>query len=97
MDVWVLNAPLDGPRRSFASVDGNASPRSLFWSDIKLPVAWCGTESGRVLVVRSPVGHTQDGDVTCEIVVNATGYRVNEVGAMLGVEHPVAGRARRLR
>ena len=33
--------------------------------------------------------HTKNGDITCEIVVNATGYRVNEVGAMLGVEHPV--------
>ncbi len=33
--------------------------------------------------------HTQKGDITCEKVVNATGYRVNEVGAMLGVEHPV--------
>ncbi len=33
--------------------------------------------------------HTQDGDITCEKVVNATGYRVNEVGNMLGVEHPV--------
>lgn len=33
--------------------------------------------------------HTKDGDITCEKVVNATGYRVNEVGNMLGVEHPV--------
>ena len=33
--------------------------------------------------------HTTNGDITCEVVVNATGYRVNEVGAMLGVEHPV--------
>lgn len=33
--------------------------------------------------------HTKNGDITCEIVVNATGYRVNEVGSMLGVEHPV--------
>jgi dimethylglycine dehydrogenase len=33
--------------------------------------------------------HTRNGDITCEAVVNATGYRVNEVGAMLGVEHPV--------
>lgn len=35
------------------------------------------------------VVHTKDGDIRCEKVVNATGYRVNEVGAMLGVEHPV--------
>ena len=33
--------------------------------------------------------HTLNGDITCEKVVNATGYRVNEVGSMLGVEHPV--------
>ena len=33
--------------------------------------------------------HTRNGDITCEAVVNATGYRVNEVGRMLGVEHPV--------
>ncbi|MBX2823486.1 MAG: FAD-dependent oxidoreductase [Gammaproteobacteria bacterium] len=33
--------------------------------------------------------HTQAGDVTCEKVVNASGYRVNEVGNMLGVTHPV--------
>ncbi|MBX2884801.1 MAG: FAD-dependent oxidoreductase [Granulosicoccus sp.] len=33
--------------------------------------------------------HTQKGDITCEMVVNATGYRVNEVGNMLGVSHPV--------
>ncbi len=33
--------------------------------------------------------HTQKGDITCEKVVNATGYRVNEVGNMLGVTHPV--------
>ena len=33
--------------------------------------------------------HTAHGDITCEIVVNACGYRVNEVGAMMGVRHPV--------
>ncbi len=33
--------------------------------------------------------HTQKGDITCEKVVNAAGYRVNEVGAMLGATHPV--------
>ena len=33
--------------------------------------------------------HTRNGDITCEIVVNATGYRANEVGGMLGVRHPV--------
>lgn len=33
--------------------------------------------------------HTDKGDIACEIVVNACGYRVNEVGAMMGVHHPV--------
>ncbi len=44
-------------------------------------------------ISRKPSGefivHTQKGDITCEMVVNATGYRVNEVGNMLGVTHPV--------
>ncbi|MFD2740967.1 FAD-dependent oxidoreductase [Sulfitobacter aestuarii] len=34
--------------------------------------------------------HTDQGDIDCDIVVNACGYRVNEVGAMMGVHHPVA-------
>ena len=33
--------------------------------------------------------HTSKGNIDCEIVVNACGYRVNEVGAMMGVHHPV--------
>jgi dimethylglycine dehydrogenase len=33
--------------------------------------------------------HTEKGDIDCDIVVNACGYRVNEVGAMMGVSHPV--------
>ncbi len=33
--------------------------------------------------------HTEKGDIDCDIVVNAAGYRVNEVGAMMGVQHPV--------
>ena len=33
--------------------------------------------------------HTEHGDIDCDVVVNACGYRVNEVGAMMGVEHPV--------
>jgi dimethylglycine dehydrogenase len=44
-------------------------------------------------ITRKPTGefivHTQNGDISCEKVVNATGYRVNEVGNMLGVTHPV--------
>lgn len=33
--------------------------------------------------------HTDKGDIAAEIVVNAGGYRVNEIGAMMGVHHPV--------
>ncbi len=33
---------------------------------------------------------TEHGDIDCDIVVNACGYRVNEVGAMIGVHHPVS-------
>ena len=33
--------------------------------------------------------HTERGDIDCDVVVNACGYRVNEVGAMMGVQHPV--------
>ncbi len=33
---------------------------------------------------------TPKGDIHAEIVVNACGYRVNEVAAMMGVHHPVA-------
>lgn len=35
------------------------------------------------------VVQTQNGDITCEKVVNAGGYRVNEIGAMLGIQYPV--------
>ena len=34
--------------------------------------------------------HTAKGDVRAEIIVNAGGYRCNEIGAMMGVSHPVA-------
>ena len=33
--------------------------------------------------------HTKNGDITCEHVVNASGYRANEIGRMLGVVHPI--------
>jgi len=33
--------------------------------------------------------HTKDGDIHCEKVVNAGGYRCNEINAMMGVEQPV--------
>ena len=34
--------------------------------------------------------HTAKGDIRAGKIVNAAGYRCNEVGAMMGVEHPVA-------
>ena len=44
-------------------------------------------------ISRKPNGefvvHCKNGDITCEKIVNASGYRVNEVGRMLGVVHPV--------
>jgi len=33
--------------------------------------------------------HTKHGDIHCEHVVNAGGYRLNEVGAMMDITHPV--------
>ncbi len=33
---------------------------------------------------------TSKGKIDCDIVINACGYRVNEVAAMMGVQHPVA-------
>ncbi len=33
---------------------------------------------------------TERGDIDCDIVVNACGYRANELGAMMGVQHPIA-------
>ncbi len=34
--------------------------------------------------------HTEQGDIDAEVVINAGGYRCNEIGAMMGVQHPVA-------
>ncbi len=36
------------------------------------------------------VVRTNKGDIATDVVVNACGYRVNEVGRMMGVHHPVA-------
>ncbi len=33
--------------------------------------------------------HTRNGDIRCEHIVNAAGYRANEVGKMIGVEYPI--------
>lgn len=34
--------------------------------------------------------HTDKGDIRCEMIVNAGGYRCNEIGAMMDIELPVA-------
>ena len=33
--------------------------------------------------------HTREGDIHCEHIVNAAGYRANEVGALMGVKYPI--------
>ena len=33
---------------------------------------------------------TEKGDIDCDVVINAGGYRVNEIAALMGVQHPVA-------
>ena len=33
--------------------------------------------------------HSRDGDIHCEHIVNAAGYRANEVGALMDVEYPI--------
>lgn len=33
---------------------------------------------------------TPKGDIECEVIVSCTGYRVNQLGDMIGFEHPVA-------
>lgn len=33
--------------------------------------------------------HTRDGDIQCEHIVNAGGYRASEIGALMGVEYPI--------
>ena len=35
------------------------------------------------------VVRSKDGEIRCEIVVNAGGYRANEVAALVGVQHPI--------
>ena len=35
------------------------------------------------------MGHSSKGDITAEIIVNAAGYRVNEVAGMMGMQLPV--------
>lgn len=48
------------------------------------PVTGLQQQASGEWIVETPKGH-----ITCEYIVNATGYRVNEVGRMIGVTHPV--------
>lgn len=77
-------------------LDGDIDPAQLVFS-----LARCARNAGCEIYRFNPVEnitrkhngefivHTKNGDIHCEIVVNASGYRVNEVGSMLGVVHPV--------
>ena len=38
---------------------------------------------------REWIVHTRDGDIRCEHIVNAGGYRANEIGALMDVEYPI--------
>ena len=77
-------------------LDGDIDPAQLVFS-LARKARSAGAEVYRFNPVEAisvkPTGeyivHTKNGDITCEMVVNAAGYRVNEVGAMLGVSHPV--------
>lgn len=51
----------------------------------KAPVIGLRQKSNSEWIVQTP-----DGEIAAEHVVNAGGYRCNEVGALMGVEHPVA-------
>ena len=77
-------------------LDGDIDPAQLVFA-LARKARQAGAEVYRFnpveQITRKPNGefvvHTKNGDITCEMVVNASGYRVNEVGKMLGVEHPV--------
>ena len=77
-------------------LDGDIDP-----SQLTQALARKAREAGAEVVRFNPVNgltqkpngewivHTKQGDITAEYIVNATGYRVNEVGNMMGVTHPV--------
>ncbi len=77
-------------------LDGDIDPAQLVFS-LSRRARKAGAEINRFNPVEAItrkrngefVVHTKNGDITCEMVVNASGYRVNEVGSMLGVTHPV--------
>ena len=78
-------------------LDGDIDPAQLCQA-----LARRARKAGAVIVRHNPVVNltekpdgtwivrTQDGDIHCESVVNAGGYRCNEIGKMMDVELPVA-------
>ncbi len=88
---------IDGLRGAWWDpLDGDIDPAQLVFS-LARRARQNGAEVYRFTPVREIrrvrngefVVHTEKGEIGCEMVVNAAGYRVNEVGAMLGVRHPV--------
>ncbi len=77
-------------------LDGDIDPAQLCFS-LARQARQSGAEVQRFNPVRNITRkasgeflvHTEKGDIICEMVVNAGGYRANEVGKMLGVIHPV--------
>ena len=78
-------------------LDGDIDPAQLCHALVKR-ARNAGAEVVRfnpvVALTEKPDGtwvvHSKEGDVACEKLVNAGGYRCNEIGAMMGVQLPVA-------
>ena len=78
-------------------MDGDIDPAQLCQA-LARRARKAGAEIYRNTPVTGLVQHADDtwtveteiGSIDCDIVVNACGYRVNEVGAMMAVHHPVA-------
>ncbi|MYD75024.1 MAG: FAD-dependent oxidoreductase [Gammaproteobacteria bacterium] len=77
-------------------LDGDIDPAQLCFS-LARKAREAGAEIDRFNPVESIsrkkngefVVHAKKGDIACEMLVNASGYRANEIGRMLGVTHPV--------
>ncbi|MGX9357377.1 GcvT family protein [Roseobacteraceae bacterium S113] len=77
--------------------DGDIDPAQLCQA-LAFHARRAGAEVYRHTAVTAMTQHGDDtwsiettkGTIDADIVVNACGYRVNEVGAMMGVHHPVA-------
>ena len=77
-------------------LDGDIDPAQLCQA-LARRARKAGAEVYRHTAVTGLKQHTDDtwtvettkGNIDCDVVVNACGYRVNEVGAMMGVHHPV--------